>query len=62
MPVYRYRSIEQMPRPWRDPDDPGNLRVVALMLSLHRKMTSVEPRRPGVTRFRSLEEAEAAST
>src|SRR5437867_2989945 len=38
VPVTRYRSIEEMPRPWRDPDDPGNLRVVAQMLTFYRSL------------------------
>jgi hypothetical protein len=57
MPVTRYRSIEEMPRPWRDADDPENLRLVARMLALHRSLSAGIPRRPGVRRFRSLQEA-----
>jgi len=57
MPIQRFRSIEDMPPPWRDEDDPGNLRQVALMLALHQRLA---PRpRPGVRRFRTLEEANA---
>ena len=59
MPVQRYRSIEDMPRPWRMPDDPENLRVVARLLGLHRSLVGTLRRRPGVTRYRSIEEAEA---
>ncbi len=33
MPVTRYRSVEDMPPPWREPNDPGNLRRVAQMLA-----------------------------
>ena len=60
MAVTRYRSIEEMPRPWRASDDPGNLRVVAQMLAFYRNLTRVVPRRPGVERFRSLHDANAA--
>ena len=60
MPVHRYRSIDEMSRPWRAADDPGNLRAVALMLAFHRTLTASCERRPGVTRYRSIEEAEAA--
>lgn len=60
MPVYRFRSIEEMPPPWRESGDPGNLRAVAEMLALHRRL-SAEPRRaPGVTRFRGIEDLKAA--
>ena len=60
MPVTRYRSIEEMPRPWRDPDDPGNLRVVAQMLTFYRSLVQTVPRRAGVLRFRTLLEANAS--
>jgi hypothetical protein len=59
MPVQRYRSIEEMPRPWRAADDPKNLHVTALLLAFHRALTRSGRRRPGVTRYRSVEEAEA---
>lgn len=39
MPVIRYRSVEDMPRPWRSPDDPENLRLVAQMLTFYRSLT-----------------------
>lgn len=61
MPVFRYRSVEEMPRPWRKPDDPDNLRLVAQMLRFYRTF-SREARKPGVTRYRSVEEAEADCT
>jgi hypothetical protein len=57
MPVERYRTIEDMPPPWRDPADPGNLRLVAEMLEFYRKLNP--PSRPGVRRYRSIEEANA---
>lgn len=60
MAVTRCRSIEEMPRPWRAPDDPGNLRVVAQMLAFYRSLARVVPRRAGVERFRSLHDANAA--
>lgn len=60
MPVTRYRSIEEMPRPWRDPDDPENLRVVAQMLALYKSFARAEPGRPGVQRFRTIQEADAS--
>jgi len=46
-----------MPRPWRSPDDPENLRIVARLLALHRALSNAERNRPGVTRYRSIEEA-----
>lgn len=57
MSVTRYRSVEEMPRPWRDPRDPGNLRLVARMLALHRSLTRTIQRKAGVQRFRSLDDA-----
>ena len=61
MPVERYRSVNAMPRPWRAPDDPGNLRAVALMLALYRRLKppTATPQ-PAVQRFRTLEAANAA--
>ena len=59
MSVTRYRSIEEMPRPWRATDDPGNLRVVAEMLAFYRNLVRDSSRRPGVQRFRTLQEAKA---
>jgi hypothetical protein len=47
-----------MPPPWRDAADPDNLRVVAGMLALYRRFRPAE-RRPGVQRFRSVEESKA---
>ncbi len=55
MPVERYRSIADMPPPWTDPDDPRNLRRIAEMIALHRRLTPAL--QPGVRRFRSIEEA-----
>ena len=57
MTVRRYRSVADMPRPWRSADDPENLRLVARMLAFHRTLAGGAPR-PGVTRYRSVEEAE----
>jgi len=60
MPVYRYRCVQDMPPPWRAADDPGNLRRVAQMMALHRRLVSRHERRAGVQRFRSLDEDRAA--
>ena len=60
MSVTRYRSIDEMPRPWRETDDPGNLRVVAQMLAFYRSLVRSTPRRAGVQRFRTLKEANAS--
>jgi hypothetical protein len=59
MTVRRYRSVEDMPRPWRAADDPGNLKAVAEMLALHRRLVPAKPPTPGVRRYRSAQEAEA---
>jgi len=58
--VTRYRSVEEMPRPWRDSDDPGNLGLVAQMLAFYRSLVRGVPRRAGVQRFRTLREANAS--
>lgn len=60
MPVTRYRSVEEMPRPWRDARSPGNLRLVARMMALYRSLAGGAPRQTGVQRFGSLQEANAS--
>jgi len=59
MGVQRFRSVEEMPPPWRPADDPGNLRAVAGMMALYRLLVPAPP--PGVRRFRSIEEADTDS-
>jgi hypothetical protein len=60
VPVTRYRSIEEMPPPWREVNDPENLRWVGHMLAFYRSLMRGAPGRPGVQRFRTIEEANAA--
>lgn len=60
MPVTRYRSIEEMSRPWREAQSPENLRLVARMLAFYRSLARGGPRQAGVWRFRSQQEANAA--
>jgi len=55
MPVTRYRSVADMPPPWRDPEDPQNLRLVAQLMALHQRLMGRPP--AGVRRFRSVEQA-----
>jgi len=50
MPVTRYRSVEEMSRPWRDAHSPENLRLVARMLSFYRSLARGTPRPAGVQR------------
>ena len=57
MPVEKFRSIEEMSPLWRDRDDPANLSRVAMMMTLHQRLTP--PPEPGVRRFPSLDEANA---
>lgn len=60
MAVQRFRSIEDMPRPWRDPDDPENLRVVCQMMALYHRLHQPEVvRTPRVRRFKTLQELNA---
>jgi hypothetical protein len=56
MPVFRYRSVNDMPPPWRAADDPGNLRAVAEMLRFYRRFSANASAAPGVRRLRSIEE------
>jgi len=60
MPVIRFRSVEEMSRPWRDAHNPDNLRLVARMLAIYRIFTRGTPRQAGVQRFGSLQEANAS--
>jgi hypothetical protein len=57
MPIQKFRSIEEMPRPMRAADDPENLRETARMMSLYGRLAGKA--RPGVRRFRTIEEANA---
>ncbi len=59
MAVRRYRSVEEMPAPWREPDDPGNLRAVAIMLALYRRLHQGAAATRGVRRFRTIQDANA---
>ncbi len=57
MSVQRFRSIEDMPKPWRDADDPENLRVVAQMMALYYRLQKPRVvRSPRVRHFRTLQE------
>lgn len=55
MSVFRYRSVEEMAPPWRDPADAGNMRAVAEMLRFYHRCAAkgVLPR--GVRRYRTIE-------
>jgi hypothetical protein len=60
MSVQRFRSVEDMPKPWRDPDDPENLRVVAEMMAFYHRLSQPKvARKPAVRRFRTLQELNA---
>ncbi len=59
MPVIRYRSVEEMPGPWRDARDPENLRLTARMLAFYRSLVAGPRRAAGVRLFRTIEEANA---
>lgn len=61
MPVQRYRRVEDMPPvPWCEPGSAEHLRRLA---ALWQRTSALAPRtlRPGVVRFRSIEETWAAS-
>jgi hypothetical protein len=55
MAVIRYRSIDEMPPPWRDAADPGNLRAVGDMLRFYRCGSGSADQPRGVRRYRSIE-------
>jgi hypothetical protein len=60
MPVYKYRSIEEMDaRSWRHPGDPELYRAIAFVWELARR---TNPRRfvPGVYRYTTIEELNRA--
>lgn len=60
MPVRKLRSIEDMPGPvWRQPGDPALCRTIAQLWDLGRRMTR-HRYRPGVWRFRPVEEMDRA--
>src|SRR5262245_60355951 len=56
LPVERYRRVEDMPRPWREPNDPRNLALVASLLGLSRLLIG-RPVGPRISKFRSWDEA-----
>ena len=60
MPVYKYRSIEEMDaHTWRVPGDPALYRAIAFVWELARRTS---PRRfiPGVYKYRSVDEMSRA--
>ncbi len=55
MPVYRFRSVEEMNQPhWREPGDPELLRAIAAVWSFGQR-TGVRQFPPGVYKHRSIE-------
>jgi hypothetical protein len=60
MPIYKYRSIEEMDAyTWRRPGDPDLYRAIAFVWELARR---TNPRRfaPGIYRYRSIDEMNRA--
>lgn len=60
MPVYKYRSVEEMDaHSWRNPADPELYRAISLVWELARR---TNPRRfsPGVYKYRSVGEMNRA--
>jgi hypothetical protein len=59
MPVRKYRSIYDMPdETWREPGDPVLYRAIRQVWDFGRR-TSGRRYRPGVYRFRSIDEMDA---
>jgi hypothetical protein len=60
MPVHKYRSIYEMPdETWRQPGDPALYRAIRQVWAFGQR-TSVRRYRPGVYRFRSIDDMSAA--
>lgn len=60
MPVYRFRSIEEMDAyTWRTPGDPELYRAIRFTWDLARR-TNPRRFRPGVHKFRSIEDMNRA--
>lgn len=60
MPVYKYRSIEEMDaRTWREPGDPELYRAIAFVWNLARR-TNRRRFTPGVCKYRSIDEMNRA--
>ena len=60
MPVHKYRSIYEMPdETWREPGDPVLYRAIRQVWDFGQR-TSKRRYRPGVYKFRSIEEMDAA--
>ena len=60
MPVQKYRSIYDMPdETWREPGNPVLYRAIRQVWDFGRR-TSKRRYRPGVYKFRSIEEMDAA--
>jgi hypothetical protein len=56
MPIYKYRSIEEMDaHSWRRPSDPELYRAIAFVLDLARR-TNPRQFSPGVHKYRSIED------
>jgi hypothetical protein len=61
MPVRKFRTVEQMNQPvWRSPGDPELYRTIAGLWEMGRRLQT-RPFVPGVRRFRSVDELEAAA-
>ena len=61
--IEKFRSVEEMPPTWRAKDDPANLRITLFLLALGRRLAAASGSPTpvkGVTRFRSLREAQDA--
>jgi len=60
MPVYKYRSIEDMDaHSWRRPGDPDLYRAISFVWDLARR-TNLRRFTPGVYRYRSIDEMNRA--
>ena len=60
MPVYKYRSIEEMDaNTWRRPGDPELYRAIAFVWDLARR-TNPRQFTPGVYRYRSIDDMNRA--
>jgi hypothetical protein len=58
MPVRKFRSVDQMPESWLDRDDPRLLEAIRTVWNRAARLAPYEPR-PGVRKYRTMEEANA---
>ena len=63
MPVRRFHSVEEMNQPvWREPGSPELYRAIREVWEFGQRTTSQRRFKPGVYRFRSIDEMQRAAS